>query len=283
MRLKSYGYHVRANGVRLHLLHYGGPGPRLLLLPGITSPAITWGFVAERLARHFDVHVLDFRGRGLTSATPGMDASLDALASDVLDLLHVLGWSAATLLGHSMGARVAIRAAARNPDRVARLLLVDPPVTGPGRRAYPTPLSWYVDSIRMAALGTTAEALRPFAPTWSEEQLRLRAEWLHTCDEDAIVQAYRGFHDDDIHADLPRLRVPGLLMAAGRGGVILPDDLAEISMLAPGLVHCTAANAGHMVPWDDEQDFFQLLADYLRLHLPYAPIHSSNHPSAICT
>ena len=43
---------VRANGVRLHLLRYGGQGPRLLLLPGITSPAITWGFVADRWGWH---------------------------------------------------------------------------------------------------------------------------------------------------------------------------------------------------------------------------------------
>jgi N-formylmaleamate deformylase len=258
-----YGYHVRANAIRLHLLRYGGSGPTMLLLPGITSPAITWGFVAERLARHYDVHVLDFRGRGLSQSGPGLDASLDAMAADVNALLEVQGWRDTWVLGHSMGARVAIRAAATQPQRIGKLLLVDPPVTGPGRRSYPAPLSWYVDSIRLATLGTDAQGLRAFSPTWTEEQLRLRAEWLHTCDEAAIVQAYNGFHEDDIHADLARLRVPGLLMAAGRGGVILPEDLAEIARLAPGLEQCTAENAGHMIPWDDEEGFFALLGQYL--------------------
>lgn len=263
MSALQYGYHVRANGVRLHLLRYGGSGPKMLVLPGITSPAITWGFVAERLARHYDVHVLDFRGRGLSQGGPGLDASLDAMAADALALLDTLGWQEACVLGHSMGARVAIRAAATRAQRIGKLLLLDPPVTGPGRRAYPAPLSWYVDSIRLAVQGTDAQALRAFSPTWTEEQLRLRAEWLHTCDEAAIVQAYNGFHEDDIHSDLPRLRVPGLLMAAGRGGVILPEDLAEIARLAPGLVQCTASNAGHMIPWDDEEGFFALLGQYL--------------------
>jgi N-formylmaleamate deformylase len=263
MTMRAYGYHVAANGIRLHLLRYGGEGPRMLVLPGITSPAITWGFVAERLARHFDVHVLDFRGRGLSSSEPGMDASLDAMASDVLALLQVQGWTGTMLLGHSMGARVAIRAAARDPRRMGRLLLVDPPVSGPGRRAYPSQLAWYVDSIRMARRGVSAEALRAFAPTWTEEQLRLRAEWLHTCDEHAVVQAYHGFHEDDIHADLPKLQLPGLLMAAGRGGVILPEDLAEIRTLAPTLTQCIAGDAGHMIPWDDEEGFYRLLGDYL--------------------
>lgn len=267
MSSQCYGYHVRANGVRLHLLRYVGTGSPLLLLPGITSPAVTWGFVAERLARHFDVHVLDFRGRGLSFSAPGMDASLDAMAADVVELLEVLDWPLATVLGHSMGARVAIRAAAREGKRIGQLLLVDPPVSGPGRRPYPTPLSWYIDSLQLANRGVTAEDLRPYAPTWTEEQLRLRAEWLHTCNEEAIVQAHRGFHEDDIHADLPRLRSPGMLLVAGRGGVILPEDQAEIQALAPQLVHRTAANAGHMIPWDDAEDFYRLIGEYLGVDL----------------
>jgi N-formylmaleamate deformylase len=223
--------------------------------------------VAERLARHFEVHVLDFRGRGLSWSAPGMDASLDTMASDVIELLQTLNWTAATILGHSMGARVAIRAAARNPQRMGQLLLIDPPVSGPGRRDYPVKLPWYLESIRMANQGVSAQDLRAFAPTWTEDQLRLRAQWLHTCDEGAVIQAYKGFHEDDIHADLPRLRTPGLLMAAGRGGVIQPADLAEIEALAPALAQCTAANAGHMIPWDDEADFHRLLGAYLKLDL----------------
>jgi N-formylmaleamate deformylase len=267
MTFRPYGYHVRANGIRLHLLRYGGKGPRMMVLPGITSPAVTWGFVAERLARHFDVHVLDFRGRGLSSSGPDMDASLGAMAADVLELLQVLGWTGATLLGHSMGARVAVRAASRHAERIGRLLLIDPPVSGPGRREYPSKLAWYVDSIRLARRGVSAEELRAFAPTWSEEHLKLRAEWLHTCEEQAIVQAYRGFHEDDIHADLPKLRTSGLLMAAGKGGVITPADLAEIKTLAPALAQCIAADAGHMVPWDDEEGFYRLLGEYLKVDL----------------
>ncbi|CAM3961117.1 N-formylmaleamate deformylase [Bordetella tumbae] len=260
-----HGYHVRANGVRLHLLRYGGQGPRLLLLPGITSPAVTWGFVAERLVRQYDVHVLDFRGRGLSFSSPGMDADLDTMATDVLDLMDVLGWSSVLLLGHSMGARVAIRAAARDPRRIDKLLLIDPPMSGPGRRAYPVPLSWYVESIRLAIKGVTAEELRPYAPAWKEEHLQLRAEWLHTCSEEAIVQAHAGFHEDDIHADLPKLRTPGLLMTAGQGGVLLPEDLAEIEVLAPDLQQCTVSAAGHMIPWDDEENFYRLLGEYLQV------------------
>jgi hypothetical protein len=46
-----YGANVRANGIRLHYLRYGGSGTPLIVLPGITSPAATWDFVARRLPR----------------------------------------------------------------------------------------------------------------------------------------------------------------------------------------------------------------------------------------
>lgn len=260
-----HGYHVPANGIRQHLLRYGGKGPKLLVVPGITSPAVTWGFVAETLAQHFDVHVLDVRGRGLSSSGPALDYGLDAMATDVIALLDALDWQDATVLGHSMGARIAVRAASRMPSRFGKLLLIDPPVGGPGRRPYPTPLSWYIDSIRLMEAGQSWEELKRFSPTWTEAQLRLRAQWLHTCDAGAIEEAWKGFHTDDIHADLATLTVPGLLMIAGKGGVIQTEDAAEIARLAPNLRQVVASNAGHMIPWDDEADFFRLLGQHLGL------------------
>ena len=40
-----YGANVHANGIRQHYLRYGGKGPAVVIVPGITSPAVTWGFV----------------------------------------------------------------------------------------------------------------------------------------------------------------------------------------------------------------------------------------------
>ncbi|WP_339375368.1 alpha/beta hydrolase [Paracoccus yeei] len=228
------GYNVHANGIRHHLLHYPGPGPDLLLIPGITSPAITWGFVAERLAERYNVHVLDVRGRGLSEAGD-LDYSLDAMADDAIALVAACGLQKPILMGHSMGARTAIRAARKNAEPFSGLILLDPPVSGPGRRAYPSAWPWYGDSIRMAQKGCSAEDMRAFCPTWTDEQVALRAEWLHTCQYTAIKTAYDGFHTDDIHADLPHLKLPVRLVKAGGAPVIGPEDLAEIQSLVPHL------------------------------------------------
>jgi len=234
-----YGAQVHANGIRQHCLRYGGQeGERatrdaVVLIPGITSPAVTWGFVAERFGRHFDTYVLDVRGRGLSEASATLDYSLDAQAADAIAFAAALGLQRYAIVGHSMGGRIGIRAAAQQPAGLTRLVAVDPPVSGPGRRPYPAQLPWYVDSIRMARHGITLEAMRTFCPTWSEEQLRLRAQWLHTCDERAIVTSFEGFQTDDIHADVPRVRVPMLLLTAERGDVVRPADVDELRTLVP--------------------------------------------------
>ncbi|MFT4100265.1 MAG: alpha/beta hydrolase [Burkholderiaceae bacterium] len=256
------GYHVHANGIRQHLIHYPGRAPQppqLLLVPGITSPAITWGFVAERLAAHFDVHVLDVRGRGLSEAGD-LDYTLDAMADDVVALAERM--RRPVVLGHSMGARTAIRAARRDPAPLSGLILVDPPMSGPGRRPYPANWAWYGDSIRLAQKGCGVDEMRRFCPTWTDEQVRLRAEWLHTCQWGAIRIAFDGFHTDDIHADLPHIRLPARLVVAGGATVVLPEDVAEVRELVPQIEVRSVEKAGHMIPWDDLEGFLAAVQDF---------------------
>jgi N-formylmaleamate deformylase len=264
-----YGAQVHANGIRQHYLRYGGTeGARaardaVVIIPGITSPAVTWGFVAERFGRHFDTYVLDVRGRGLSEASDTLDYSLDAQAADLNAFTTALGLARYAFVGHSMGGRIAIRAASRRPAGLTRMVAVDPPVSGPGRRPYPAKLPWYVDSIRLARQGIGIEQMREFCPTWTEEQLRLRAEWLHTCDERAIVTSFEAFQTDDIHADLPRVALPLMLMSAERGDVIREEDVAEIRKLVPKLHELRVAGAGHMIPWDNEEGFYRAFGDFL--------------------
>jgi len=167
------------------------------------------------------------------------------------------------LVGHSMGARFAARTSVRNARGLKSLVLIDPPVSGPGRREYPSKLPWYVDSIRQSQKGMSADDMRAFCPSWTEAQLQLRAEWLHTCFEPAIVRAFNDFHEVDFHQDLPKLPVPALLIVAGRGGVIQTEDEAEIRQLQPNILIARVENAGHMIPWDNLPGFFAAFGDFL--------------------
>lgn len=264
-----YGGQVHANGIRQHYLRYGGrEGARatrdaVIVIPGITSPAVTWGFVAEQLGQQFDTYVLDVRGRGLSSSGPELDYGLDAQAADVTAFAIELGLHSYAMVGHSMGGRIAVRAAASQPQGLSKLVVVDPPVSGPGRRAYPAALPWYVDSIRQATHGMTAQDMLAFCPTWTEAQRQLRAQWLHTCFEPAIVQSFEDFARDDIHANLPALHTPLLLITAERGDVVRDSDVAEWQALAPQTHHVRVPHAGHMIPWDNEAGFYAAFGDFL--------------------
>lgn len=268
-----YGGNVHANGIRQHYLRYGGnDGARagrdaVIIVPGITSPAITWGFIGERFGQHFDTYVLDVRGRGLSSSSDELDYSVDAQAADLVAFADALGLDRYAVVGHSMGGRIGIRAAADKPRGLSKLVIVDPPVSGPGRRAYPSKLPWYVDSMRLAREGCSTDQMRDFCPTWTDEQLRLRAEWLHTCDERAVIASFEGFHTDDIHQYLPALSQPAMLMVASRGDVLLPVDIEEFQAMVPGLAVSRVENAGHMIPWDNEEGFYAAFGDFLGARL----------------
>lgn len=259
-----YGATVRANGIRQHFLRYGGAGSAVVLVPGIVSPAAVWGFVAERLGERADVYVLDVRGRGLSEAGPHLDYGLDACADDVVAFAHAVGLGKYTVLGHSMGARIGIRAARREDPAMERLILVDPPVSGPGRRAYPSPLEPLRKLLHAAYHGEAMAALTaPGVAPWPEALLRVRAEWLHTCDERAVVETHRGFHEDDIHADLPHIRIPTALIAATRGDVIRAEDEAELRRLLPSMVVTRVPDAGHQIPVDNLEGFLAALEGFV--------------------
>src|SRR6478736_6561361 len=79
-----------------------GSGPALVLIHGITSSSATWEHVMPGLARHFTVIAPDLIGHG-ASDKPRGDYSLGAHASNIRDLMVVLGHERASVVGHSLG------------------------------------------------------------------------------------------------------------------------------------------------------------------------------------
>lgn len=252
-------FYVESNGIKLHILQYGASGPQVLLLAGITSPAITWGFVGERLGGQARVTILDNRGRGLSDQRTGLGHTTGDYANDAAGVIEALGLSPAFVLGHSMGARIAARLAARRPDLVRRCILADPPVSGPGRRPYPSPLQKYLDDIDAASRGDTF----PANPKFSEAQNRLRREWLPTCSKEAVRLSHAAFHAEDMFADLPKIVCPALLVYAGQGGVITDADAAEVVSLLKDGRKTKIGHVAHMMPFEDLDAFVAAVQPFI--------------------
>lgn len=256
------GRHLLLNDLRIHYVKIGSGRPPLVLLPGITSPAATWEFVAERLAAYADVYIMDIRGRGLSSGGTHLSYQLDDYARDVQGLIDALALDQPMVLGHSMGARIAIRFAAQSATALQKLILVDPPVSGPGRRPYPIALPYYLQSIQEVSEGRGYAAIKAQFG-WTEAQIEARMEWLPTCDPFAIAESHRSFHEESIHGDLPHISTPSLLLYAERGNTVTDADALEITR---AMGQCTAQkipDAGHMIPWDQLDAFVAAVASFI--------------------
>ncbi|MFC4068420.1 alpha/beta fold hydrolase [Actinoplanes subglobosus] len=107
-----------------------GDGPPVLLLHGLGDSGRDWDPVLDGLAAASTVFALDLRGHG-DSDRPG-DYSFELMRDDVLGFLDAMGLTSAALVGHSMGAVVAVLVAQAAPRRVSCLVLEDATVPRPG-------------------------------------------------------------------------------------------------------------------------------------------------------
>lgn len=121
------GDYRSVDGVRLRLRD---TGPRnaaaVILLHGFGASLDTWEPWAQNLSERFRVIRFDLPGFGLTGADPTGDYSNARDIRILTGLMDQLGIDRASLIGNSLGGRIAWNFAALNPRRVTRLVLVSP-------------------------------------------------------------------------------------------------------------------------------------------------------------
>ncbi|MGF7162336.1 haloacetate dehalogenase [Rhodoligotrophos appendicifer] len=110
-------------------LRVGGSGPPLVLLHGYPQTHACWHGVAARLADRFTLVLPDLRGYGKSSC-PTNDPdnftySKRAMAQDILQVMHKLGFERFGVVGHDRGARVAYRLALDEPAAISGLAVLD--------------------------------------------------------------------------------------------------------------------------------------------------------------
>ncbi|MDJ0959902.1 MAG: alpha/beta hydrolase [Acidimicrobiia bacterium] len=110
----------------VHFKDHGGDGPPMVLVHGIGGSYLNWTTVAPKLARSHRVYAIDLAGFGLTPPA-GRRSTVDA-NQELLDAFTqaVSPDEPVVLVGSSMGGLITMLQAARNPDRVAAAVLVNP-------------------------------------------------------------------------------------------------------------------------------------------------------------
>ncbi len=109
--------------LRLHVRDWGGGDRPLLLLHGLASNARIWDLTAPYLVERLRVLALDQRGHGLSDKPASY--GFDQVAGDTAALIRELSLERPLVAGHSWGGNVALELAARHPELVSGIILVD--------------------------------------------------------------------------------------------------------------------------------------------------------------
>jgi len=219
------------DGRRLRLLDGGGDGrPPLLLLHGFTGHAHAWDTLAIALQPHFHVMALDARGHGDSDPADVYDAA--GSFRDLASVVDQLGLRALTLVGLSMGGRSAMYFAAKRPELVDRLVVLDigpeiskkasAPSSGP-----PEPETW--ESIEQAARhllrGNAYPGIHYYR--WvASSSLRAREDGRLVWKWHPSIKERRVMGDVDWWATIREIKAP-LLLLRGAESMVLDADVAQ--------------------------------------------------------
>jgi pimeloyl-ACP methyl ester carboxylesterase len=272
-----------ADGTRL-AYHQAGEGRALLCVPGGPMQASAYLGDLGGLSAHRSLVLLDLRGTG-ESAIPADPTSYrcDRLVDDVEAMRGHLGLDRIDLLGHSAGAALALLYAARHPDRIGRLALLNPSpravgleITDAARRQVAELRrgeAWFPDAF--AALeriwsgdATAADwtAIAPFTyGRWdAAAQAHLAQEANQKNAEAAAVYYSAGALDPQAtRTALAHLRAP-VLLVAGEYDVALPPKCAAEYAGLFGQAELAVQPGGGHYPWlDDPEWLVQTLAGFL--------------------
>lgn len=237
-----------------------GEGPPLVLLHGLYGQASNFGGAQRRLAKGRRVIALDLRNHGLSPRAPVM--GYRAMAEDVLETLRQLGALPATVVGHSMGGKVAMAAALEAPAAVGRLLVADiAPVAydhaGSHRQylAAMQAIALHPGLLRAEADAALTEAVpNPGTRSFLLQSLRLGADPHWRLNLPVIAEAlpwligwpdFEGASYDG----------PSLFLSGAKSDYVLPEYRPAIRALFPAARFVSLKDAGHWLHVDDPDGF----------------------------
>jgi pimeloyl-ACP methyl ester carboxylesterase len=138
-------------GGPVHYLDFGGTGPPLVCIHGLSGSALNWMAVGPALAERHRVLALDLRGFGRTPLWTGTRLIDNRRLLDRF-VREVVG-GPAILVGNSMGGLLAVQQAAIAPETVASLVLVDPALPWPGPRPFDLSIVAFFAGVLTPGLG----------------------------------------------------------------------------------------------------------------------------------
>jgi pimeloyl-ACP methyl ester carboxylesterase len=222
-----------------------GEGDPVVLVHGLSGSTRWWARNVPDLAKHHRVYLVNLPGFGVLHRS-GPRFVLAEATSWLLAWMEAVGLRSAHLVGHSMGGYLSLRLAARRPEAVDKLVLVDPAGMPSGRTM-------------LGHLGPLLLSARYARPTFLPVLVRdaLYAGPL------TLLRTTRDLLAEDVRGDLRRVEAPTLLVWGGRDPLIPPSIGDVMRAEIPNSRLLVIERAGHNPMFDRPEDFNGALLAFL--------------------
>ncbi|MEQ9662238.1 MAG: alpha/beta hydrolase [Parasphingopyxis sp.] len=244
--------YIPIDGARVRVREEGPAGaPVIVLLHGFTMSLESWNGWAEALASDYRVVRYDLLGHGMTGPDPLSRYSAEERVEILRELLDRLHIDRATFGGNSFGGLVAWRFAARYPDRVDRLILVDsgaysiygvtdePAPVPPAMRAYLTQLP------EPAFQASLANIFADLSRISDSRKAEIREMMAQPGNAEAFIAHLEEFVLPDPEPDLARIEAPTLVLWGEEDALIPLEQAGWIEAAIPNARRITYPGVGH--------------------------------------
>ena len=273
---------VEVNGLELHYKDWGGEGVPAIALHGFALNHHSFDEVAPALNDVVRVLAFDQRGHGLSQWAAALsDYTRETMVGDVAGMVEAFGFERVVLVGHSMGGMNAMTYAARHPDRVSALVLIDigPAVSVDGaeqvRRFVAGPYA-------LESLEAWVELTHQYYPQRSKERIRERlavslretsdgagsseSRWAKQYDERFRNVDFSGIGSasDDLWDVARSLRCPTLVVRGGESPVLTAEGARAFAEAVDVVEVVTIEGAGHSVAGDKPEEFVAAVRTFLQ-------------------
>ncbi|HET6638467.1 MAG TPA: alpha/beta hydrolase [Gemmatimonadota bacterium] len=240
-----------------------GSGPDVILIPGLTGHREdAWGGVIETLDDRYRLHLVQVNG--FAGVPPGANAEGPVsapVAEEIARYIQKAGLVRPAVIGHSMGGTIGMMLAARHPDAVGRLMIVD---------MMPSMASWFgpagetPEGLRGIADQTRAQILEAapgtgfiaqlFAGMTLDPQMEsVLMRYARESDRGTVANAFHELIVTDMRPELSRITAPVTALYVQPPNVPVPRDQFDATMAG---LYANAENA-RLVRIDESRHFIQ--------------------------
>ncbi len=248
-------------------LHYKelGTGEPLLILHGLFGSSDNWRTLGKKFAEKFRVVFVDLPNHGRSPHTE--DFNYTSMVEDLKELADDLKLDSFRIIGHSMGGKAAIAFAAKYPEKVRQMVVVD--ISHKQYEHHHDHILEGLHALNLTPLSSRAEAekeLTKYVGAFDVRQLLLKNLYWETPGKLGwrmnipVISRELGRIIEEIPVVI--LQTETLFLRGGKSAYVPDTDLKEMKEKFPNSRIATISEAGHWIHSEAPEEFYSVVMDF---------------------